>query len=72
MSYLLKISSKIECTYHSKSDQKLKSPDFYHHSIKVHTQEAQNLHQLKAPLSDPNLQSKSIYKCEHCETRFTS
>ena len=30
-----------------------------YHSIKVHTQEAQNLHQLKSPLSDPNLLSKS-------------
>ena len=28
-----------------------KSFDFYYHSIKVHTQEAQNLHQLKSPLS---------------------
>ena len=32
-----------------------KSLDFYYHSIKVHIQEAQNLHQLKSPLSDPNL-----------------
>ena len=55
----------------SKSEQKLKSLDFYHHSIKVHTQEAQNLHQLKFPLSDPNLLSKNTSKCEHCETRFT-
>ena len=29
-----------------------KSLDFYYHSIKVHTQEAQNLYQLKSPLSD--------------------
>merc|ERR1719203_2436198 len=28
-----------------KSEQKSKSPDFHHHSIKAHTQEAQNLHQ---------------------------
>ena len=48
-----------------------KSLDFYYHSIKVHTQEAQNLHQLKSPLSDPNLLSKSTSKCKHCETRFT-
>ena len=41
----------------SKSKQKLKSLDFYHHSIKVHTQEAQNLHQLKSPLSDPTSQN---------------
>ena len=37
----------------------------------VHTQEAHNLHQLKSPLSDPNLLGKSTSKCEHCETRFT-
>ena len=30
-------------------NKKLKSLDFCHHSIKVHTQEAQNLHQLKSP-----------------------
>ena len=31
-----------------------------------------NLHQLKSPLSDPNLPSKSTSKCECCEVRFTS
>ena len=30
------------------------------------------MHQLKSPLSDPNLLSKSTSKCEHCGTRFTS
>ena len=46
--------------------------NFYYHSIKVHAQEAKNLHQLKSPLSDPNLVSKySTSKCEHCQTRFT-
>ena len=34
-------------------------------------QRGQNLHQLKSPLSDPNLFSKST-SSEHCETRFTS
>ena len=29
-----------------------KSLDFYYHSIIIHTQEAQNLYQLKSPLSD--------------------
>ena len=48
-----------------------KSLDFYYHGIKVYTQEAQNLHQLKSPLSVPNLLSKSSRKWEHCETRFT-
>ena len=37
-------------------------------SKKVHTQEAQNMHQLKFPLSEPNLLSKSAFKCE---TRHT-
>ena len=38
-----------------------KSLDFlyYYHSIKVHTQEALNLQQLKSPFSDPNLFRKS-------------
>ena len=49
-----------------------KSLDFYYHSIKVHTQEAQNLYQLKSPLSNPNLLSKITSKCEHCKTGFTS
>ena len=40
----------------------------YKHSIKVHTQEAQILHQLT---SDPNLLIKSTSKCECCETKFT-
>ena len=40
-------------------------------AFKVNTQEAQNLHQLKSPLADPNLFSKSTSKCEHCETRKT-
>ena len=48
-----------------------KSLDFYYQSIKVHTQEAQNLHQLKSPLSDPNFLSKCTSKCENCKTRFT-
>ena len=26
---------------------------------------------IEIPLSDPNLLSKSISKCEHCETSFT-
>ena len=29
------------------------------------------MHQLKSPLSDPNLLSKSSSKCDNCETRFT-
>ena len=68
--FLNSISSKSQYGQ-SKSEQKLKSLDFYHHSIKVHTQEAQNLHQLKSPLSDPNLLSKSTYKFEHCKASFT-
>ena len=48
-----------------------KSLEFYYHSITVHSQEAQNLHQLKSSLSDSNLLSKSTSKFEHCETRFT-
>ena len=32
----------------------------------------QNLHQLRCPLSDPNLLSKSTFKFECCEVRFTS
>ena len=31
-----------------------------------------NLHQLKPPLSEQNLLSRSTSKCEHCEVRFTS
>ena len=37
---------------HSQSEKKLGVGDKYHRSIKVHTQEAQNQHQLKSPLSD--------------------
>ena len=29
------------------------------------------MHQLKSPLSDPNLLSKNTSKCEHCEARVT-
>ena len=39
---------------HSQSEKKLWLGDKYHHSIKVHTLEAQNQHELKYPLSDPN------------------
>ena len=49
-----------------------KSLDFHYPSIKVHIQEAQNLYQLKSPLSNPNLLSKITSKCEHCKTGFTS
>ena len=47
---------------------------FTNHSIRAHTQDAQNLYQLRtlSPFSDPNLLSKSTFKCEHCEKRFTS
>ena len=38
--------------------------DKYYRSIKVHNQEAQNLHKLKSPLLDPNLLGKSTTKCE--------
>jgi hypothetical protein len=31
-----------------------------------HTQEAQNMHQLKSPLLDPNLFTKITSKFEHC------
>jgi hypothetical protein len=41
-----------------------KSLDFYYHSIKVHTQEAQNLHQLKSSLSDPNKISDLLKKTQ--------
>ena len=53
---------KSENIFHSMARANLnkskKNLDLYYHSIKVHTQEAQNLHQLKFPLSDPNLPSK--------------
>ena len=39
----------------SQSEKKWKSLDFYYHSNKVHTQEAQNVYQLKSSLSDLNL-----------------
>ena len=47
---------------------------FTNQSIRAHTQDAQNLYQLRtlSPFSDPNLLSKSTFKCEHCEKRFTS
>ena len=35
----------------------------YYWSIKEHKKEAQNLHQLKSPISDPNILSKSTTKC---------
>ena len=43
---------------HSQSEKKLGVRHKYHCSIKVHTQETQNQHQLKSPLSEPNLLSK--------------
>ena len=55
-----------------------KSLDFlyYYHSIKVHTQEALNLQQLKSPFSDPNLFRKSasilmIYPLDSRNTKKT-
>ena len=41
---------------------KKKSLDFYYHSIKIHSKEAQHLYQLKSPLSDANLLCKSTSK----------
>ena len=46
--------------------------DSYYRSIKKHTYEAKNLHQLKFPPSYKKLLSKSSSKCECCEARFTS
>ena len=65
---LLFTKSQTQCGQ-SQSD---KSSLNYYHSIKAFTQEAQNLHKLKSPLSDPNSLGKSTSKCKHCETRFTS
>ena len=54
--------TEMQFTIHSMATANLKIKlgvgDKYHRSIKVHTQEAQNQHQLKSPLSDPNLLSK--------------
>ena len=45
----------------ARANLKKKLLNFYYHSIKVHTQEAQNLHQLKSPLSDPNLHLVNVH-----------
>ena len=39
----------IHCMARANLNKRKKSLDFYYHSIKVHIQEAQNLHQLKSP-----------------------
>ena len=45
-------------SWHIMARANLNKSDKYHHSIKVHTKEDQNQHQLKSPLSEPNLLSK--------------
>ena len=47
------LEATVETQYgHSQSEKKLGLGEKYHRSIKVHTLEAQNQHQLKSPLSD--------------------
>ena len=42
-------SPQLHCMTRAKLNISKKNLDFYYHSIKVHTQEAQNMHQLKSP-----------------------